>query len=63
MLLVLKIEDDVMGGACGTYKGEGKIIQGLVGKPQCKTPPGRLELRRDDNIKVNLNEIVWEGVD
>jgi hypothetical protein len=35
----------------------------LVGTPEGKRPPGRSRRRREDNIKIDLMEIVLEGVD
>jgi hypothetical protein len=35
----------------------------LVGKPEGKRPLGRLRHRREDNIKMDLRQIGWEGVD
>jgi hypothetical protein len=35
----------------------------LVGKPEGKTPLGRRRRRWVDNIKMNLREIGWNGVD
>jgi hypothetical protein len=35
----------------------------LVRKPEGKSPFGRLRRRREDNIKIDLKEIVWEGAD
>jgi predicted small integral membrane protein len=35
----------------------------LVGKPEEKKPLGRLRRRRVDNIKMDLLEIGWGGVD
>jgi hypothetical protein len=34
----------------------------LVGKPQGKRPLGKCRRRREDNIKMDLREIEWEGV-
>jgi hypothetical protein len=34
-----------------------------VGKYEGKRPPERSRHRRDDNIKINLKEVGWEGVD
>jgi hypothetical protein len=34
-----------------------------VGKPEEKRPLGRSRRRRVDNIKINLLEIGWGGVD
>ena len=30
-----------------------------MGKPEGRKPLGRLRLRWDDNIKMNLREVVW----
>jgi hypothetical protein len=35
----------------------------LVGKPEGKRPLGRPIRRWMDNIKMDLREIVWDGVD
>jgi hypothetical protein len=35
----------------------------LVGKPEGKRPLGRPRHRWEDNIRMNLREIGWEGVD
>jgi hypothetical protein len=35
----------------------------LVGKIEGKRPPGRPRLRWVDNLKMDLREIVWDGVD
>jgi hypothetical protein len=35
----------------------------LVGKPEEKGPLRRPRHRRDDNIRMGLREIGWEGVD
>jgi hypothetical protein len=35
----------------------------LVRKPEGKKPLGRLRHRWEYNIRTNLSEIVWEGVD
>jgi hypothetical protein len=35
----------------------------LVGKPEGKRPLGRLRRRRVDNIKIDLREIGWDGMD
>jgi hypothetical protein len=35
----------------------------LVGKPQVKRPLGRPRCRWVDNIKMDLSEIGWGGVD
>jgi hypothetical protein len=35
----------------------------LVGMPEVRRPLGRRRRRREDNIKVDLREIGWGGVD
>jgi hypothetical protein len=35
----------------------------LVGKPEGKTPLGRPRRRWEDNIKMDLKEIGWGGMD
>jgi hypothetical protein len=35
----------------------------FLGKPDGKRPLGRPKSRFDDNIKMNLREIGWEGMD
>jgi hypothetical protein len=35
----------------------------LVGKPEWKRPFGRPRHQWEDNIKMDLREIGWEGVD
>jgi hypothetical protein len=35
----------------------------LVGKPESKSPLGRPRCRWVDNIKIDLREIGWDGVD
>jgi hypothetical protein len=34
----------------------------LVGKPVRRRPPGRPRCRLEDNIRMDLGEIGWEGV-
>jgi hypothetical protein len=35
----------------------------LVGNPEVKKPLGRPRSRWEDNIKMDLEEVGWEGVD
>ena len=51
-----------MGMAWSAYGGE-VCIQGLVGKPEGKRPLGRPRRRRDDNIKMDLQEVGCAGMD
>jgi hypothetical protein len=52
-----------MGRTCGTYGGEERCIQDLVGKPEGRRPLGRPRRRWEDNIKMDLREVGWGGVD
>jgi hypothetical protein len=58
-----QIEKNEMGGACSTYGRRG-IHRVLVGKPEGKRPLGRRRHRREDNIKMDLQEVgcgAWTG--
>ena len=52
-----------MGRSCGTYGGRRGVYWGLVGRPEGKRPLGRLRRGREDNIKMDLQEVGWRGVD
>jgi hypothetical protein len=39
------------------------VYRTLVGEPEGKRPLGRPRRRWVDNIKLNLREIGWDGVD
>jgi len=52
-----KIEKNEFGGACSTYGERGVIYRVLVGKPEGKRPLRRSEHRRDDNIKMDFQEV------
>jgi hypothetical protein len=51
-----------MGLACGTYGRQERCIQGLVGRSEGKRPFGRPRHRWEDNIKIDLQEVVWGGM-
>jgi hypothetical protein len=52
-----------MGGACSTNGEKKNACRILVGKPERKRPLGRPRLRWVDNIKLDLREVGWDGVD
>jgi hypothetical protein len=52
-----------MGGACNTNVEKRNTCRILVGKPEGKTSLGRPRRRWVDNIKIDLREIGWDGVD
>jgi hypothetical protein len=44
--------------------GEGKgAYRALVGKPEGRRPLGRTRRRWEDNIKMDLREVGWRGMD
>ena len=50
-----------MGGACSKYRrGEYRV---LVGKPKGNTPPGIPRPRWEDNIKMDVQEVGFGGMD
>jgi hypothetical protein len=51
-----------MGRACSTNV-EKKNAYILVGKPEGKRPLGRSRSRWVNNIKMNVREIGWDGMD
>jgi hypothetical protein len=52
-----------MGRECGTNGEKINACQMLFGKPDGKRPLGRLKCRWVDNIKMNLREVGWGGMD
>jgi hypothetical protein len=51
-----------MGRTCST-NGEKNSYRILVGKPEGKRPLGRPRRRWEDNVRMDLREIGWGGVD
>jgi hypothetical protein len=49
-------ETEIMGERRGVYRV-------LVGKPEGKRPLGRPKHRWEDNIKMDLQEVGFEGMD
>jgi hypothetical protein len=58
-----QMKTDEMGRACGTYGTEEKCIRSLMGVPEGKMQLGRPRLRWGNNVRTELKEIVWKGVD
>jgi hypothetical protein len=52
-----------MGRACSTNGGKRNAYRILVGKLEGKKPLGRPRRRWEDNIKMDLREIGWGGMD
>ena len=51
--------DREMGRASSTYGGEQKYIQGVGGEIEGKRPLGRPMCRREDDIKMDIQELGW----
>jgi hypothetical protein len=60
-----KVKEDEMGRACSTnWAGaERNAHRILMGKPEGMRPLGRPRCRWEDNIKMDLREIRWGGMD
>jgi hypothetical protein len=52
-----------MGRACSTNGAKRNAYRLLVGKPEGKRPLGRPRCRWVDNIKMDLRETEWDGMD
>jgi hypothetical protein len=52
-----------MGRACSTNGEKRSAYRILVGKPEGKRPLGRPRRRWEDNIRIDLREIGWRGMD
>jgi hypothetical protein len=52
-----------MGRACSTNGEKRNAYRILMGKPEVKRPLGRQRRRWVDNIKMDLREIGWGGMD
>jgi hypothetical protein len=51
-----------MGRACSTNGAKRNVYRILVGKPE-EGPLGRSRRRWVDNIKIDLREMRWDGMD
>jgi hypothetical protein len=54
-----QIEKNEMSEACSTYGERRSAYRVLGGKPEGKSPLGRLGRRWEDNIKMDLQEVEW----
>jgi hypothetical protein len=55
--------DDEMGRACSTSGEKSNAYRLLMGRLEGKRPLGRLRRRWVDNIKIDLREKGWDGMD
>jgi hypothetical protein len=51
-----------MGGACSTQGAKRNACRIFVGKPEGNRPLGRPRRRWEDNIKTDVREIGWGGI-
>jgi hypothetical protein len=59
--MISQVKADEICRACSTNEGEEEDI--LVGKPEGKRPLKRPRCRWVDNIKIDLREMGWDGLD
>jgi hypothetical protein len=52
-----------MGRSCSAYGAKRNAYRILVGKPEGMRPLGKPRRMREDNIRMNLREIGWGGMD
>jgi hypothetical protein len=52
-----------VGRACSTNGEKRNAYRILVGKPEGKRPLGRQRRKWVDNIKMDLRQIGWDGMD
>ena len=52
-----------MGGACSACGEKREVYRILVGKPEGRRPFGRPKRRWEDNIKMDLQEVWYGGMD
>jgi hypothetical protein len=57
------VKEDEMGRACSTNGEERNAYRILMGKLERKRPLERLRRSWEDNIKTDLREVGWGGMD
>jgi hypothetical protein len=63
IIRMISVKEDEMGRACSTNGTKRNAYRILMGKPEGKRPLGRQRHRCVDNIKMDLREIGWGGMD
>jgi hypothetical protein len=58
-----EVKEDNIGMACSTNGAKRNVYRMLVGKSEGKRPLRRPRCRWVDNIKMDLREIEWDGMD
>jgi hypothetical protein len=54
-----QVENDEIGWECSTNGEKRNVYRLLIGKPEGRRPLGRPRLRWLDNIKMDLDGLVW----
>jgi len=57
------MQKNEMGGTCSEYGDRRGVYRVLVGKPDGKTPLGKPRRRWEDNIKMDLEEVGFGGME
>jgi hypothetical protein len=58
-----QVKEDEMGRTCSTCGEKRNAYRILVAKPERKRPLGRPRHRWEDNIRMDVREIGWGGMD
>jgi hypothetical protein len=59
----MEVKKTEMGRTCSTYGGRRGAYRVLVRKPEGRRSLGRPKRRWEDNIKMDLREVGWGGMD
>jgi hypothetical protein len=63
IIRIIQVEEDEMGRACSTNGEKRNAYRTIMGKPDGKGPLGRSRRRWVENIKIDLRETGWVGMD
>jgi hypothetical protein len=58
-----QVKENEVSGTCGMHGRGEESVQGLMGKPEGKSPLGRRRHRWKDGIRVDLRKIGWGSVE
>jgi hypothetical protein len=57
------VKEDEMGRECSKHGDKRNACEILMGKPEGKRPLRKSRQTREDNIKMDLQEIEWDSMD
>jgi hypothetical protein len=63
IIIIRMIKEDEMGRECCKNGDKRNAYRIVVGKSECKRPLGRPRRRWVENIKMDLREVGWDGMD